>query len=120
MDVREFVVGFVGGFEAVGVGRRGFVVGTMTRLLRFLTALPKTYIGEVVLGSETTTLDDTGEVTATHEPEPATYGDPGTVEVSVGDDTATGTVTLTAGEKSLGTAEVVDGAAISEPPRVQF
>ena len=42
-------------------------VGRATRLLRFLTALPKTYTGEVVFGSETSTLDAAGEVTARHE-----------------------------------------------------
>src|SRR5580700_8440038 len=38
-------------------------LGGATRLLRFLTDLPKTYVGEVVLGVSTTTLDDDGEVT---------------------------------------------------------
>jgi tRNA pseudouridine55 synthase len=47
----------------------------MTRLLRFLTALPKTYVGEVVLGTETDTLDDTGEVTATHDMAGVTLAD---------------------------------------------
>ena len=36
--------------------------GHVTRLLRFLSDLPKAYVGEVVLGSTTTTLDDEGEV----------------------------------------------------------
>jgi tRNA pseudouridine55 synthase len=35
-------------------------------LLRFLTVLPKTYIGEVVLGVSTSTLDASGEVVATY------------------------------------------------------
>ena len=38
-----------------------------TRLLRFLTALPKTYEAEVVLGTATSTLDAAGEVTGTWE-----------------------------------------------------
>jgi tRNA pseudouridine55 synthase len=38
-------------------------LGRVTRLLRFLSDLPKTYVGEVVLGVATTTLDDEGEVT---------------------------------------------------------
>ena len=42
-------------------------VGSLTRALRFLTDLPKTYTGEVVLGTETTTLDDEGEVVARYE-----------------------------------------------------
>lgn len=33
-------------------------------MLRFLSDLPKTYVGEVVLGTTTTTLDDEGEVVA--------------------------------------------------------
>jgi tRNA pseudouridine55 synthase len=45
-------------------------VGKVTRLLRFLTARPKTYTGEVVLGVETSTLDASGDVTATHEMAP--------------------------------------------------
>jgi tRNA pseudouridine55 synthase len=40
-------------------------LGRATRLLQFLTRLPKTYTGEVVLGAATTTLDDGGEVTDT-------------------------------------------------------
>ena len=38
-------------------------VGRATRLLRFATALRKTYIGEIVLGVTTSTLDASGEVT---------------------------------------------------------
>ena len=41
--------------------------GCATRLLRFLGDLPKDYVGEVVLGSTTTTLDDEGEVVATFD-----------------------------------------------------
>jgi tRNA pseudouridine55 synthase len=51
--------------DATGVLLVG--VGSVTRLLRFLTELPKTYTGEVVLGVETTTLDAAGEVTARHD-----------------------------------------------------
>ncbi|GAC1544291.1 MAG: tRNA pseudouridine(55) synthase TruB [Acidimicrobiales bacterium] len=40
-------------------------LGRATRLLRFLTELPKTYTGQVVLGSATSTLDDEGDVLAT-------------------------------------------------------
>jgi len=38
-------------------------LGRATRLLRFLSDLPKTYAGEVVLGVSTSTLDDEGEET---------------------------------------------------------
>jgi tRNA pseudouridine55 synthase len=60
-------VGHAGTLDPPATGLLLVGVGSMTRLLRFLTALPKTYVGEIVLGSETTTLDDTGEVTATHD-----------------------------------------------------
>ena len=51
--------------DATGVLLVG--VGNATRLLRFLTALGKTYTASVVLGVETTTLDAAGDVTATHD-----------------------------------------------------
>ena len=51
--------------DATGVLLVG--VGNATRLLRFLTALGKTYTASVVLGVETSTLDAAGDVTATHE-----------------------------------------------------
>lgn len=51
--------------DATGVLLIG--IGRVTRLLRFLTALPKTYTGQVVFGTETSTLDASGEVTATHD-----------------------------------------------------
>ncbi|MDZ7675998.1 MAG: tRNA pseudouridine(55) synthase TruB [Acidimicrobiales bacterium] len=60
-------VGHAGTLDPPATGLLLIGVGSMTRLLRFLTALPKTYTGEVVLGTETATLDDTGEVTATHD-----------------------------------------------------
>jgi tRNA pseudouridine55 synthase len=40
-------------------------LGRATRLLRFLTELPKRYTAELVLGVGTTTLDDDGDVVAT-------------------------------------------------------
>ena len=48
------------GVLVVGLGRA-------TRLLRFLAPLPKSYVAEVVLGSATSTLDDSGEVLATYD-----------------------------------------------------
>ena len=51
--------------DATGVLLVG--LGRVTRLLRFLTDLPKSYEGEVVLGVETSTLDASGEVTAQHD-----------------------------------------------------
>jgi tRNA pseudouridine55 synthase len=60
-------VGHAGTLDPPATGLLLIGVGSMTRLLRFLTALPKTYVGEIVLGTETSTLDDTGEVTASHD-----------------------------------------------------
>ena len=51
--------------DATGVLLVG--LGRATRLLRFLTALPKSYVGEVVLGVETSTLDAAGDVVATSD-----------------------------------------------------
>jgi tRNA pseudouridine55 synthase len=51
--------------DATGVLLVG--LGRVTRLLRFLGDLPKEYEGEIVLGVETDTLDDSGEDTATHD-----------------------------------------------------
>lgn len=47
--------------DATGVLLVG--LGRATRLLKYLTDLPKTYTGEVVLGTSTSTLDASGEVT---------------------------------------------------------
>jgi tRNA pseudouridine55 synthase len=51
--------------DATGVLLVG--LGRVTRLLRFLTALPKSYVGEVVLGTATSTLDSSGEVLASFD-----------------------------------------------------
>lgn len=51
--------------DATGVLLVG--VGSVTRLMRFLTERGKSYVGEIVFGTETNTLDAAGEVTATHE-----------------------------------------------------
>ncbi len=51
--------------DATGVLVLG--VGKATRLLRFMTGLPKSYEGEIVLGTETDTLDASGEITAVHD-----------------------------------------------------
>jgi tRNA pseudouridine55 synthase len=51
--------------DATGVLLIGF--GRVTKVLSYLTDLPKTYTGEVVLGSETSTLDASGEVLRTYD-----------------------------------------------------
>ncbi len=53
--------------DATGVLLVG--VGSVTRLLRFVGEGGKTYTGEVVFGTETSTLDAAGEITARHEME---------------------------------------------------
>jgi tRNA pseudouridine55 synthase len=60
-------VGHSGTLDPGATGVLLLGVGRVTRLLRFLTVLPKSYVGEIVLGAETTTLDDQGEVVATHD-----------------------------------------------------
>ena len=60
-------VGHAGTLDPDATGVLLLGVGRGTRLLRFMTALPKRYEGEVVLGTETSTLDAAGEVTATHD-----------------------------------------------------
>lgn len=60
-------VGHSGTLDPDATGVLVLGVGKATRLLRFLTALPKTYTAEIVLGVETDTLDAAGTVTATHD-----------------------------------------------------
>jgi tRNA pseudouridine55 synthase len=60
-------VGHSGTLDPDATGLLILGVGRATRLLRFLTDLPKSYTCEVVLGTETSTLDAAGEVTATHD-----------------------------------------------------
>ncbi len=60
-------VGHAGTLDPDATGVLLLGVGRATRLLRFLTPLPKQYVGELVLGAETTTLDAAGEVTAVHD-----------------------------------------------------
>jgi tRNA pseudouridine55 synthase len=50
-------------------------LGAATRLLRYVSELPKSYEGELVLGTETTTLDADGEVVATHDMSGVTLAD---------------------------------------------
>ena len=64
--LHERRVGHAGTLDPDATGILLVGVGNATRLLRFLTALGKTYTAEVVLGVETSTLDAAGEVTATH------------------------------------------------------
>ncbi len=62
-------VGHAGTLDPDATGVLLVGLGRSTRLMRFLTALPKTYEAEVVLGSATSTLDSSGEVTGTWDME---------------------------------------------------
>jgi len=60
-------VGHSGTLDPAATGVLLVGAGSATRLLRFLGELPKTYVGEVVLGSTTTTLDAEGTVLASFD-----------------------------------------------------
>jgi tRNA pseudouridine55 synthase len=60
-------VGHAGTLDPSATGVLVLGVGKATRLLRYLGDLPKEYVGELVLGTETTTLDAEGEVVRTHD-----------------------------------------------------
>jgi tRNA pseudouridine55 synthase len=59
--------------DATGVLLIGF--GHVTKVLSLLTALPKTYTGEIVLGSATSTLDASGDVLHTYDMRSVTIDD---------------------------------------------
>jgi tRNA pseudouridine55 synthase len=58
--------------DATGVLLLG--VGKATRILRFLDGATKSYTGEIVFGTETASLDSSGDVTATHDMGPIDLG----------------------------------------------
>jgi tRNA pseudouridine55 synthase len=62
----ERQVGHAGTLDPDATGVLVVAVGMATRLLRFVEKTDKRYTGEVVLGTETSTLDAAGEVTATY------------------------------------------------------
>jgi tRNA pseudouridine55 synthase len=74
---RERKVGHSGTLDPDATGVLLIGIGNATRLLRYLDVMPggtlespltsKAYTAEVVLGTETTTLDASGEVTANHD-----------------------------------------------------
>jgi len=63
----ERQVGHAGTLDPDATGVLVVAVGMSTKLLRFVEKTTKRYTGEVVLGTETTTLDAAGDVTVTHE-----------------------------------------------------
>ncbi len=68
-------IGHSGTLDPGATGVLLVALGRATRLIRFLEGLPKSYVGEVVLGSTTTTLDNEGAVTATFDMSSVTLDD---------------------------------------------
>jgi tRNA pseudouridine55 synthase len=60
-------IGHAGTLDPDATGLLVVGVGNATRLIRFMSDMDKTYSCEIVFGSETNTLDDSGEVTATFD-----------------------------------------------------
>ena len=60
-------MGHAGTLDPDATGLLVVGVGNATRLIRFMSGMDKTYTCEIVFGRETNTLDDSGEVTATHD-----------------------------------------------------
>jgi tRNA pseudouridine55 synthase len=58
-------VGHAGTLDPDATGVLLVGLGRATRLMQYMSGLPKTYTTEIVLGAATTTLDDSGEVTGT-------------------------------------------------------
>ena len=71
----ERQVGHGGTLDPDATGVLVVAVGMATKLLRFVEKTQKGYVGEVVLGTETNTLDASGEVTATHDMSGVTIDD---------------------------------------------
>jgi tRNA pseudouridine55 synthase len=60
-------IGHAGTLDPGATGVLVLGVGRATRLLRYVSDLPKSYAGEIVFGVSTTTLDDEGEETGRFE-----------------------------------------------------
>jgi tRNA pseudouridine55 synthase len=60
-------IGHTGTLDPDATGLLVIGVGNATRLIRFMGEMDKKYSCEIVFGSETNTLDDSGEVTARYE-----------------------------------------------------
>jgi tRNA pseudouridine55 synthase len=80
-------IGHTGTLDPDATGLLVIGVGNATRLIRFMGEMDKTYSCEIVFGSETNTLDDSGEVTARYDMGPIDIDDARTViaENLVGD-----------------------------------
>jgi len=71
----ERQVGHAGTLDPDATGVLVVAVGKATRLLRFVEKTRKGYLGEVVLGSQTSTLDSAGEVLAAFDMSSVTIDD---------------------------------------------
>lgn len=71
----ERQVGHGGTLDPDATGVLVVAVGMTTKLLRFVEKTEKRYTGHVVLGTATSTLDSSGEVTATHDMSHVTVDD---------------------------------------------
>ncbi len=71
----ERQVGHAGTLDPDATGVLVVAIGMTTKLLRFIEQTEKRYTGEVVLGTETSTLDSSGEVTAVHDMAAVTLDD---------------------------------------------
>jgi tRNA pseudouridine55 synthase len=71
----ERQVGHAGTLDPDATGVLVIAVGKATRLLRFVEKTRKGYTGEIVLGTETSTLDAAGEVTGTYDMSAVTAAD---------------------------------------------
>ncbi len=65
--LRTRKIGHAGTLDPDATGVLVLGVGHATRLLKYCTAFGKSYVGEIVFGVETTTLDAAGDVTAVHD-----------------------------------------------------
>ena len=75
----ERQIGHAGTLDPDATGLLVIGVGNGTRLMRFLGDMDKTYVCEIVFGSTTDTLDDSGVVTATFDTGPVDVGHARTV-----------------------------------------
>jgi tRNA pseudouridine55 synthase len=67
--LRERRIGHTGTLDPAASGVLPLAIGRATRLVRFLSAGPKTYDADIVLGVSTDTFDADGSVTATSNPD---------------------------------------------------
>lgn len=73
--VKQKRIGHAGTLDPDATGVLVVGLGKATKLMRFATDLEKSYVGEIVLGTTTSTLDNQGEVTATFEMDGVTLAD---------------------------------------------